>query len=358
MAEETIMELNFIFIPGFAILMLVIIALFMRLRELGSMRREIADILQQSRTETQGKLDALQNQVLSNAQMSTQTLQNQFRESSQLIRDVSSRLMEVGKTNTQILDFSRQLQSLENILKNPKQRGVLGEYFLETLLGNVLQPNQYAFQYPFSDGEKVDAVVFYRERVIPVDAKFSLENFNRLMTAQDPVIRDQIEREFRADVKKRIDETAKYIRPREKTTDFAFMFVPAEGVYYNLLSNSVGSGVRAQDLVEYAFGKHVIIVSPTSFYAYLETVLMGLRAEQVENGVKDIIKRIQDLDSHLKTFEQFFLKLGTSLSLTVSHFNSASKEYGKIDKDIYRITDGTTGGNAGVSLIDKPRMGE
>lgn len=352
------MELNFIFISGLAILLLVIIALFMRLRELGSMRREIADILLQNRSETQGKLDALQSQVLSNAQMSAQTMQNQFRESSQLIRDVSARLTDVGKTNTQILDFSRQLQSLENILKNPKQRGVLGEYFLETLLGNVLQPNQYSFQYAFADGEKVDAVVFYRERIIPVDAKFSLENYNRLMVAQDQQLRDQIEKEFRADVKKRIDETAKYIRPREKTTDFAFMFVPAEGVYYNLLSYNVGAGVRAQDLVEYAFGKHVIIVSPTSFYAYLETVLMGLRAEQVENGVKDIIKRIQDLDAHLKTFEQYFTKLGTSLSVTVSHFNSASKEYGKIDKDIYRITDKAAGGNAEISFIDKPLSGE
>ena len=205
------------------IVILIVAALYMRLREFDAMRREISEMLSQNRQETQNRLDSLQGQLLSNAQMSTQTIQNQFRESSQLIREVSSRLVDISKTNTQILDFSRQLQSLENILKNPKQRGVLGEYFLETLLGNVLQPNQYSMQYSFPNGDKVDSVVFYRDRIIPIDAKFSLENYNRMMVAEDQPLREQIEKEFRSDVKKRIDETSKYIRPTENTTDFAFM---------------------------------------------------------------------------------------------------------------------------------------
>jgi DNA recombination protein RmuC len=241
-------------------------------------------------------------------------------------------------------------------LKNPKQRGVLGEYFLETLLGNVLQPNQYTMQLSFSNGDKVDAAVLYRDKIIPIDAKFSLENYNRLMVTEDQNLRDQVEKEFRLDVKKRIDETSKYIRPKENTTDFAFMFVPAEGVYYNLLIYNVGAAIRTQDLIEYAFSKHVIIVSPTSFYAYLETVLMGLRAQQVEDGVKEIVKRVQDLEVHLRGYDQYLSKLGSSLSTTVSHFNSASKEFTKIDKDIFRITDKQSGGNAETMLIDKPSL--
>jgi DNA recombination protein RmuC len=304
------MGINLIVVVIGVILALLVVALYMRMRSLDEMRREMGDLIAAGRQETASKLDHLQGQLLSNAQASSATLQNQFRESSQLIREVSNRLTEIGKTNTQILDFSKQLQSLENILKNPKQRGVLGEYFLETLLGNVLQPNQYQMQYPFPGGDKVDAVVIYRDRVIPIDAKFSLENYNRMMVAADAVVRESIEKEFRADVKKRIDETSKYIRPKEGTTDFAFMFVPAEGVYYNLLVYNVGAAIRTQDLIEYAFSKHVIIVSPTSFYAYLETVLMGIRAQRVEEGVKDIIGKVHDLDAHLKTFGQFMQKMG------------------------------------------------
>ncbi|HEY1405481.1 MAG TPA: DNA recombination protein RmuC [Spirochaetota bacterium] len=336
------------------ILVMLVIALFMRMRALDEMRREMSELITAGRQETQSKLDFLQGQMLSSSQASTTTLQNQFRESSQLIRDVSNRLTAIDKTNAQILDFSKQLQSLENILKNPKQRGVLGEYFLETLLGNVLQPNQYQMQYGFSNGEKVDAVVLYRDRVIPIDAKFSLENYNRLMVATDQSVRDALEKEFRADVKKRIDETSKYIRPKERTTDFAFMFVPAEGVYYNLLVYNVGAAIRTQDLIEYAFSKHVIIVSPTSFFAYLETVLMGIRAERVEEGVKDIIKKVGDLDLHMKSFNQYMQKLGASLSTTVSHYNTATKEYGKIDKDVTKLTERQGGGYAELPGVDKP----
>ncbi|HNX58682.1 MAG TPA: DNA recombination protein RmuC [Spirochaetota bacterium] len=347
-----------IIIPVAAVLVLLVIAMLMKLRTLDEMRREMANLITSSRQETQSKLDLIQGQMLSNAQTGNATLQAQLRESAQLIRDVSNRLAAIDKTNSQILDFSKQMQSLENILKNPKQRGVLGEYFLETLLGNVLQPNQYRMQYPFSNNEKVDAVVIYRDRVIPIDAKFSLENYNRLMVATDVSAREALEKEFRADVKKRIDETSKYIRPKEGTTDFAFMFVPAEGVYYNLLVYNVGANIRTQDLIEYAFSKHVIIVSPTSFYAYLETVLMGIRAQRVEDGVKDIMKKVQDLDLHLKTFGQYMEKIGSGLSVTVSHYNSAIREYGKIDKDVTRLTDKAGGGFPELEAAEKPHTDE
>jgi DNA recombination protein RmuC len=335
-----------------AVVLLVCAALFLKLRDLDALRRELSDNIARSRTEMQMRLDVLQNQLSQNASAGTMTMQNQFRESARLISEVSARLIEVTKTNAQILDFSKQMQSLENILKNPKQRGILGEYFLETLLGNVLQPNQYKMQYRFPNGEIVDAAVLYRDKIIPVDAKFSLENYNRMMATQDAAARDLSEREFRVDVKKRIDETSKYIRPSDGTTDFAFMFVPAEGVYYNLLVYNGGSGVRIQDLVEYAFSRHVIIVSPTSFYAYLETVLMGLRAQKVEESVRDIIKRVHELDRHLRSFNDNMEKLGRSIGSSVSAYNSTMKEFSKIDKDIYRITDGESGGDLGGYMID------
>jgi DNA recombination protein RmuC len=323
--------------------------------QINALRQEIAALSGQSRIETQQKLDTLINQITSSSQENFRAIQNQFRQSAGIIKEVTERLTRIDETNRQVLDFSAQLQSLENILKNPKQRGILGEYFLETLLANVLQPNQYKMQYRFPDGDIVDAAIFYRDKIIPVDAKFSLEKYNRIMETRDETLRDQLEKEFRVDVKNRIDETARYVKPGENTTEFAFMFIPAEGVYYNLLIYNVGAvSVRTQDLIEYAFSRHVIIVSPTSFFAYLETVLQGLKAQSVEDNVRQIIKRINELGRHLVAYEEYLGRLGKNLSATVSSYNSAVKEFKKVDRDIYRITEGESGGAIDPILIDRP----
>jgi DNA recombination protein RmuC len=320
-----------------------------------SLRNEINNSSTQNRQEIQQKFDILQQHLNKSSHDNFQAIQTQFKQSSSIIKEVTDRLAKIDETNKQVLDFSGQMQSLENILKNPKQRGILGEYFLETLLGNVLQPNQYQMQYKFSDGEVVDAAIFYRDKVIPIDAKFSLEKYNKIMETTDQNLRDQLEKEFRQDVKNRIDETAKYIKPRESTTEFAFMFIPAEGVYYNLLIYNVGSvTVSMQDLIEYAFKKHVIIVSPTSFFAYLETVLQGLKSQKVEENIKEIINRIGDLGKHLANYQSFMEKLGKNLSTTVVAYNTASKEFKKVDKDIYKLTDGESGGEIEALLVDKP----
>ena len=263
-------------------------------------------------------------------------MHKQMASSENIIKEVTEKLTNLENTNKQVVGFAEQMRSLENILKNPKQRGVLGEYFLESLLSNVLPPNQFKIQYPFANGEIVDAVIFFNDKIIPIDSKFSLEKYNMIMQETDGSKRERLEKEFKADVKKRIDETSKYIRPQENTTDFAFMFIPAEGIYYNLLIYNVGTvEVNTQDLIEYAFGKHVIIVSPTSFYAYLETVLQGLKALKMEESVKDIIKRVSDLGRHLNSYETYMKKMGTTLGTTVNHYNTAYKEFGKIDKDVY-----------------------
>jgi len=321
---------------------------------INSMKQELAESDHRNRLEMQQKLDSITGFLSRSQQENVQNMQNQFRQSSAIIKDVTERLARIDETNRQVLDFSKQMQSLENILKNPKQRGILGEYFLETLLSNVLQPGQYKMQHRFGDGDIVDAAIFYRDKIIPVDAKFSLEKYNRLMEEIDPDLRAQIEKDFKSDLKNRIDETSRYIKPSEDTTDFAFMFIPAEGVYYNLLVYNVGSvKVSSQDLVEYAFGKHVIIVSPTSFYAYLETVLQGLKQQKVEENIKIILGRIKELHRHLHNYGEFMDKVGRNLSTTVNSWNAAAKEFKKVDRDIYRITDGETGGEFEPLLIDR-----
>ncbi len=289
---------------------------------------------------------------------STKAIQQQFGESAKIVQNVTERLTKLDETNKQVLNFSDQLQSLQDILKNPKQRGVLGEYFLEETLKNVLPPNSYKMQYKFKDGEIVDAVVFVKEKIIPVDSKFSLENYERLLNERDENIRTDLEKQFKQDLKNRIDETSKYVRPQENTMDFAFMFIPSEAIYYDLLVNKIGAvKVATRDLIEYAFkDKHVIIVSPTSFLAYLQTVLQGLRAMQIEESAKDIRKNVEALSKHLMSYDAYLQKLGVHLGTTVNTYNTASKEFKKIDKDVLKISD--VGGKIEPLEIEKPKSEE
>jgi DNA recombination protein RmuC len=264
----------------------------------------------------------------------------------------------LDETNRQVMNFTEQLENLEQTLQNPKHRGILGEYYLENVLKNVLPPGSYEMQYKFQDGDIVDAAVFVKDKVIPVDSKFSLENYNRIVNEKDASAKEELEKEFKQDLKNRIDETSKYIKPKENTMDFAFMFIPAEGIYYDLLINKVGAvKINTQDLIEYAFKqKHVIIVSPTSFLAYLQTVLQGLRALQIEEGAKEIQKRVEDLGKHILAYDEYFKKLGGHLSTTVNAYNTAYKELNKIDKDIVKITDGER--SIDPTLLEKPNLEE
>lgn len=289
-----------------------------------------------------------------------ESMRDQFRESSRLIKDVTEGLVKLDETNKQVVSFADQLQNLQDILKNPKQRGILGEYYLETLLKNVLAPSQYKIQYEFQNGEIVDAAVFVKDKIIPIDSKFSLENYNRLSEAKDPSEKDRLEKVFSNDLKLRIKETAKYIRPNEGTMDFAFMFIPHEAIYYDLLTGGVGGIVDdegTENLIQRAAGKYkVIIVSPTSFLAYLQTVLQGLKAMQIEETARDIIRRVGELGEHLKKYETYHNKLGNSLETVVNHFNTSSKEFKKMDKDVVRITGVAV--NLELPPVEKPETEE
>lgn len=272
---------------------------------------------------------------------SSKTMQNQISESNRLIKDITTQITEVKETNKQVANFSLQIKNLQDILGNPKQRGILGEYFLEMVLKNVLPPALFQMQYRFTSGEAVDAAVFVgtgsSRKILPVDSKFSLANYNRWVKESNPTERDSLEKSFVQDIKTRIDETSKYIKLDENTMDFAFMFIPSEAIYYDLLANKVGTSSE-QNLIEYAFKKGVILVSPTSFTAYLQTVLQGLRALKIEENAKEIMKRVETLGKYLVQYDQYMKKMGDTLGTTVGHYNLAYKELQKIDKNIVKIT--------------------
>ncbi len=319
---------------------------------------ESLGMLQNQMNELSRLLDNRMENVRTDLKESTQYMQEsirgQFRESSQIIKDVTERLTKLDETNRQVVNFTDQLQELQDILKNPKHRGIVGEYYLETLLKNVLPPNGFEMQYKFKDGEIVDAAVFVKDKIIPVDSKFSLENYNRLVQEKNEAEKIRLEKLFVGDLKQRIQETAKYIRPEEGTMDFAFMFIPHEAIYYDLLVNKIGAITEdTENLIQRAANKYkVIIVSPTSFLAYLQTVLQGLKAMQIEESAKEIRQRVGDLGRHIASYDQFLDKMGNSLSTTVNHYNNAYKEFKKIDKDVVKIS-GVGGGIEPVK-IDKP----
>lgn len=289
--------------------------------------------------------ERLSDKLDSNQRYMSQTMQKQFSESARIIGDITQRLTKLDETNKRVVDVADELKTLQNVLQNPKQRGVLGEYFLQSVLENVLPPERFHLQYRFKDGEIADACIMLEKgKLLPVDSKFSLENYNRLVDETDKTKREALTRQIKADLKQRIDETAKYIRPSENTMDFAFMFIPSEALYYDLLTNKVGlvSSASVRDLIEYAFrDKHVIIVSPTSFMAYLQTVLQGLRSLQIEEQAKDIQVRVGQLNRHLQAYDTYMDKLGQSLGTTVNHYNTAHKELKKVDKDVVKIANAT-----------------
>ncbi len=271
----------------------------------------------------------------------TKLMQGITGQSNKMITDITEKLTSLDKTNQQVINFSAQLSNLEKVLRHQKQRGNLGEAGLQLILENILPPTSFKMQYRFEDGDIVDAAIKTKEGLIPVDAKFSLENYERLIHEEDETTRLNLEKLFKNDLKKRIDETSKYIKPKEGTLEFAFMFIPSEAIYYDLLVNEVGVvKVNTRSLVEYAFNeKKVIIVSPTTFAAYLQTVVHGLKALQIEESAKGIRKNVEALQKHIKAYDLYMQKLGGSMSTTVNHYNTAYKELAKIDKDVVRITE-------------------
>lgn len=340
-------------IVGFGVVLAVLNGRLRELKNAGAVELMKADVTELSRS-IAGLQQAMGDKLERNSLAMQTSVQKQLGESAKLVADVTQRLAKLDETNRRVVDVADELKTLQNVLQNPKQRGVFGEYYLQSVLENVLPPGQFQMQYKFVDGEIVDAVIFLEKgQMLPIDSKFSLENYNRMIVAVDKEERERYLQRVKADLKGRIDETSKYIRTSEKTMDFAFMFIPSESLYYDLLINNVGTGGSSRDLIEYAFrDKRVIIVSPTSFMAYLQTVLQGLRSLQIEEQAKDIQVRVGKLGQHIGKFEEYMQKLGNALGTTVNHYNAAHKELAKVDKDIVKIA--ANDPSVDALLLDRP----
>ncbi len=320
-------------------------------------RQELYQLQTESRKELSQHLNTMNEQMGRGLSESHRSMQTQFSQTSKLIEDVTSRLTTLDSTNKQVLDFSSQLQKMQDILKNPKQRGILGEFYLESLLGNTLPPESFQMQYAFPDSTIADAVVFVNEKIVPIDSKFTLENYNRCVEATTEDERLKFEKLFINDLKGRIQETTKYIQPSQGTTDFAFMFIPHEALYYDLLTNKIGSNTEenSENILQRAAGKYrVIIVSPTNFLAYLQTILQALNAMKIEKNAGEIKKHVKELHRHFSSFAEFHDKMGKNLGTTVNQFNQSSDELRKLSKDIVKITAGEVGDLLEMQKIHRP----
>ena len=303
------------------------------------------------------KLDSIQKTLDTQVQQSTESVQKQMREqfedSKKLIADITRELTEVKATGREMLSFTEQLQALERTLKNPQRRGAVGEYLLERVIANVLPPDSYATQYSFNNGVRADAVIFLQDKkLISIDAKFSLDNYIKLLEGEveHP---EKVERQLKEDLKMRIQETSKYIIPKEGTLDCAFMFIPSESLYYDLLTQKIGTGDAGESMLEYAFNKYkVVIVSPTTLLAYLQTVYFGLRSFKVEKHAQEIMKQVTTLKKHLDNYSKGFHSVGKALSTAVNHYNTAEQQYELIDRDVFKITG--EGGEYSRETLDRP----
>ena len=327
--------------------------------QIQNIRKEINDNSEKSRLEIESKLKII-NKEISDFQISSKSsMQKQFADSNKVIKDVTNELAKIKGTNEQVLSFANQMKSLEKILGNQKQRGIFGEIQLENLLSNVLPPEIFQMQYTFNSGDIVDAIIKVNENIIPIDAKFSLDNYNRMIESSDENEIKILEKKFKEDIKSRIDETSKYIKPQEKTLDYAFMFIPADGLYQDLLNSRVGSlKINSNELVSYAYLKKVMIVSPMSLFPMLQITMKALNNLKFEKEIDTVIKNVRNLSNHLASYQLYHDKLGNTLKTVVNHYNKSSDEFGKIDKDISRISNGKIKLNIENEKIEKPNLKE
>jgi len=326
-------------------------------KEIQEIRKEVSKNSEESRKEIEQKLNDINRGINSFQKNSKEDMHKQFSSSNKIIKEVTSELEKIKGTNEKVLGFANQMRTLERILGNQKQRGILGEIQLQNLLANVLPPELFQMEYNFKNGETVDAIVRVGDFIIPIDAKFSLDNYNKMIESSDQNEIYELEKKFKKDIAQRIDETSKYIRPNEKTTDYAYMFIPADGLYQDLLNSRVGSlQINSKDLVDHAYSKKVMIVSPMSLFPMLQITVKALHNLKVEKSIEDILKNIQKLSNHLNSYKDSHDRLGKTISTAVNHYNKSSNEFKKIDKDVTRISGNSIDFN--THYIEKPNINE
>lgn len=280
------------------------------------------------------RLDSVQKEVGERLRDNVSLMQQSHQHTSKTVIDVQTKLTQLEEATKRIFEVGQDISSLHDILRAPKIRGGLGEYLLGDLLSQYLPTDSFTFQYAFKNGTKVDAVIRSRDFLIPVDSKFPLENFKKVLEAKDADEQLKLKKQFASDVKKHIDDIAKkYILADEGTSDFAFMYVPAENVYYEMIVREV-DGVNLSD---YALKKNVIPASPNSFWAYLQAVLVGLKGQQVQSNVKEIMANLSRLRTDFGRFNESFEVLGSHLQNARSKYDDSAKRLSGIHDKLEKI---------------------
>jgi DNA recombination protein RmuC len=269
------------------------------------------------------------NQMNQSLQEANKIIGQNLGSATSVFGNVKEQLGKLEKTNQQIVEISKDISSLQELLRAPKFRGSMGEVLLENILSQVLPVGHYQMQYRFKSAEAVDAVIRIGERLVPIDAKFTLENFQKIQDTQDEQLKNTFRRKFIQDVKNRVDEIAsKYILPQENTYDFALMYIPAENVYYETIIK--------EDIFSYSMSKKVIPVSPNTFYAYLQVICLGLKGLKIEENAKNILKSLSALSIEINKFKDDFDVLG-------KHICGASAKYEDSQKRLDKFTERLTG---------------
>lgn len=284
------------------------------------------------------------NQVTQQLQKSTGDLNSRLDNAARVVQEVSKGLGSLSEATKKVFDVGKDIASLQEILRSPKLRGGLGELFLGDLLAQIFPPAHFTLQHRFKSGEAVDAVIRIGQSLVPVDAKFPLENFKRVAETAAEDERRTAKRKFIADVKKHIDAiSGKYILPDEGTFDFALMYIPAENVYYELIIRDEVLDSE-KGLLNHAFAKRVIPVSPNSFYAYLQTILLGLKGLHIEEQAQVILKNLARLSGDFRKFQEEFEMVGKHLTNTKSRYDDADKRLAKFGDRLEALT-GTEAGH-------------
>lgn len=317
-------------------------ALALLQQQLDALRSQVSEVLNQNTGLVIRQLGTVMQQVnqqlgslAQQFQGTTANISSRLDQAAQVIGGVRDGLGELRGSTQRIIDIGQDIARLQEILSPPKTRGVLGELFLSEVIAAILPQEHYRLQYKFSTGEKVDAIIRLNQGIVPVDAKFPLENFRRLLAAQSENDRKRLRREFFQDVKRHIDDIAhKYIRPDEGTLDFALMYVPAENVYYEMITQDAAG--EEGSISAYARLKRVVPVSPNSFYAYLLVIDKGLRGLQIERQAKKIMDLLGALNNELVKFRKDFETLG-------QHIINARNKYEESEKKLSRFEDRLSG---------------
>jgi len=272
------------------------------------------------------------NQMNQSLQEANKIISQNLGNATSAFGNVKEQLGKLEETNKQIIAISRDISSLQELLRAPKFRGAMGESLLENLLSQVLPKDHYQSQYRFKNGDAVDAIIKLGERLVPVDAKFSLENFQRMIESTDEPVKESFRKKFIQDIKNRINEiSTKYILPDENTYDFALMYIPAENVYYEVIIK--------EDIFSYSLAKKVIPVSPNTFYAYLQVICLGLRGLKVEENAKLILKSLSSLSIETEKFKEDFNTLGSHLVNANTKYSDAAKRLEKVSERLINIQD-------------------